>query len=392
MDKNQMIEWEIIARKIKGEASEEEEQIFQAWLAEDDSHRKYYEKAEKAWNEECSEPRKADIERLIERFDWFADRTPRRQAPVRRMNWSLAAAGVAILLAAGGILWLKQKEVPAVQTVAQAQHEAIEPGRPQARIILADGQTVNLTGRDSVTVVQDKSGADIHVGKGMASYKSESPITAEQYNTIEIPRGGEFCLQLSDGTMVWLNSDTRLRYPVAFSGKERAVELQGEAYFEVTKDRAHPFIVRTAGADVRVYGTSFNVNAYPGTVQHTTLATGSVGVARNGREYRLQPGQQARFNPKDEHTEIRNVNAASYCLWHKGMLIFENERLEDIMARLAVWYNVETAFEADRLKDLHFTGDLERYADFSEVLRMIAMTTKVSFKINGRQVTVCPRE
>ena len=274
MDKNQMIEWEIIARKIKGEASEEEEQIFQAWLAEDDSHRKYYEKAEKAWNEECSEPRKADIERLIERFDWFADRTPRRQAPVRRMNWSLAAAGVAILLAAGGILWLKQKDVPAVQTVAQAQHEAIEPGRPQARIILADGQTVNLTGRDSVTVVQDKSGADIHVGKGMASYKSESPITAEQYNTIEIPRGGEFCLQLSDGTMVWLNSDTRLRYPVAFSGKERAVELQGEAYFEVTKDRAHPFIVRTAGADVRVYGTSFNVNAYPGTVQHTTLATG----------------------------------------------------------------------------------------------------------------------
>ena len=148
-----MIEWEIIARKIKGEASEEEEQIFQAWLAEDDSHRKYYEKAEKAWNEECSEPRKADIERLIERFDWFADRTPRRQAPVRRMNWSLAAAGVAILLAAGGILWLKQKEVPAVQTVAQAQHEAIEPGRPQARIILADGQTVNLTGRDSVTVL-----------------------------------------------------------------------------------------------------------------------------------------------------------------------------------------------------------------------------------------------
>ena len=391
MDKNQFIEWEIIARKIKGELSAEEEALFQTWLAADESHRIYYQKAEKAWNEEPGEARELDIERLIERFDWFAAHTPRRKTRHLRTGWSLAAASIAVLLAVGGILWLRQTEMPEVLT-AQAPAEPIKPGYPQARIILANGQTVNLNAGDSATVVQDEAGADIHVGKGMASYQADSLATTTQYNTIEIPRGGEFCLQLADGTMAWLNSDTRLRYPVAFSEGERVVELQGEAYFEVAKDREHPFIVRTAGADVRVYGTSFNVNAYPGIVQHTTLAEGSVGITRNGKEYRLKPGEQARFAPEAKVVEIRKVNASSYCSWHKGMLILENERLEDIMMRLAVWYNVETAFEVESLKDLHFTGDLERYADFSEVLRMIAMTTKVNFKINGRQVTVCPRE
>lgn len=391
MEKKQTIAWEIIARRLKGELDEEEERVFQAWLSSDKAHRAYYTKAERMWTgEPATETRGTDLEQLIKRFDEFADRTPRRQPTGRRISRWVAVAAAMAAIAVGSALWMKTVSLTETQKAPTTATTNIEPGRPQARIILADGRTVNLTATDTTAIVKEEAGADIRVESGTVTYEQTTTTTEEQHNTIEIPRGGEYHLQLADGTQVWLNSDTRLRYPVAFTGKTRTVELQGEAYFEVTKDRKHPFIVRTAEATIEVYGTAFNVNAYAGQVQHTTLAEGSIGVKHEGREYRLQPGQQARFEGKSEEVEIRNVNAALYCSWHKGILMFENERLEDILHRLGVWYNVEVAFEDEGLKELHFTGDLERYADFADVLRMIAMTTDVNFKINGRQVFVCP--
>jgi ferric-dicitrate binding protein FerR (iron transport regulator) len=202
-----------------------------------------------------------------------------------------------------------------------------------------------------------------------------------------IPRGGEYRLELCDGTRVWLNSGSRLDYPSFFTGEERVVWLSGEAYFEVSPgDR--PFVVTTSRASTRAYGTSFNVTAYAGEeVQRTTLLSGRVGVVAGGREYALAPGQQAGVRG-DDSVEVRDVEACLYCSWHKGALLFEGESLEEIMARLARWYDVEVVFLDDRARDLHFTGDLERYAELDDVLRMISLTTRVTFDMDGYEVFV----
>lgn len=387
MDKEKFIEWELIARRLKGELSEAEEQEFLRWLGEDDSHREYYEKAAQMWAEPKAGPQ-PDIEKLIARFDRFADRTPRRTLSTNRIYLLGYAAAVVVLLAVAGSIFL-QKNMPlpedASVTVAQGD---IVPGSPRAHIVLDGGAIVDLTTSGNCELVEEEGGASIRMEHGTIAYEAVAKAEKETYNSIVIPRGGEYCLRLSDGTAVWLNSATRMRYPVSFVGGQRVVELEGEAYFEVAKDPAKPFIVRTVLSDIRVYGTSFNVSAYADEkVQHTTLAEGSVGIIRDGNEYRLEPGQQARIG---DEVSICTVNVDLYCSWHKGVLMFENERLEDIMKRLSNWYDVDIRFEKDGLRNLHFTGDLERYADFTDILELIGMTTNVRFEVDGRTVMVRP--
>jgi ferric-dicitrate binding protein FerR (iron transport regulator) len=164
------------------------------------------------------------------------------------------------------------------------------------------------------------------------------------------------------------------------------VTLSGEAYFEVAPGEK-PFIVRTSRADVRVHGTSFNVLAYEeDDAYDVTLLSGRVSVVAGGAEYRLAPGQQAVVGPRE--VAVRDVDARFYCSWHKGALLFEGERLEELMTRLARWYDVRVTFMNDRARGLHFTGDLERYANLEEVLRLVAMTTRVEFEMKDDEVFV----
>ena len=233
-------------------------------------------------------------------------------------------------------------------------------------------------------------GMDVDAQSGILSYAAREG--EGRPNTLIVPRGGQYTLQLEDGTRIWVNADSRLRYPTRFSGPERIVELSGEAYFEVAKDAKRPFIVRTRGQSVKVYGTSFNVEAYSDEPQErTTLATGSVGVTCGGKEIRLIPGRQAVADVEAGTMFVRTVDPSVVCSWHTGVLAVENERLENILARLSRWYDVGFIYRNDELRNLHFTGDLERYADFNDILRLIRMTTSVDFIVNGRQVEVVSR-
>lgn len=389
MVQDHYIEWNIIARKLKGELSAEEEKEFRKWLEKSEVHRHYYEKARLMW-EEPANARPVDVDKLIARFDEFADHTMSVR-PSRRLMLYVRYAAVAVLLlgiAGGLLLWddrAKQTKHPL--EVAGEQQTAILPGTARAHIILADGQQMDLGGVGRQEILHQEQGAAIRMSQGNVAYEAAQTTQEEVYNTIVIPRGGEYCLKLSDGTRVWLNARSRLHFPVNFVGKRRVVELEGEAYFEVARDAGRLFIVKTSTSEVRVYGTAFNVRAYANEkVQHTTLAEGKVGIFRQGKEYRLQPGQQAKIG--DEGVTIEEVNPNLYCSWHKGLLLFENQRLEDIMMRLADWYDVEIMFADQALKDLHFTGDLERYADFTDILTLIGMTTNVGFEVTGRVVTV----
>lgn len=397
--KNEYISWRLILRKIAGEElSDAEERQLGDWMEADVRHREYVENARRDW-ESPGEGNVPDLPRLIERFDRFtAQAVPgkpecRKCGPERVKAILPYAAAILIPLCLTAVMIWFTRDVPQQPVVAVKRvPESILPGSSQASIVLADGQRLVLDGKvDSLICQQD--GLTIRQQAGTISYQAQEHVREERFNLIDIPRGGEYCLELSDGTRVWLNSSSTLRFPENFVREERVVELSGEAYFEVAKDDQKPFIVRTGQQDVRVYGTAFNVYAYPGEkIQHTTLKEGKVSVFRQGKEYFLQPGQQARIDTLSFNVTIEKVRPEQYCSWLTGNIPLENERLEDILLRLSRWYNVDFVFNDDRLKELHFSGDLERYADFSEILRLIQMTTSVEFVIRGRKIIVQPLE
>lgn len=399
MENNQNISWNLILRKITGEPlTQKEEKIFNKWIEAEERHRIYFEKAQKNWSDTGTEVPQLDLEKLIERFDRFAEQTKTdTHTPVvpkrNRVLWHYLSYAATILLPAclivGILLYSNKEKQVAVQTVPI--QEIITPVEKRAHIILDNGNEVALSGK-SDSLLYDENGILIRQQNGSVSYTTKTELKEEKFNAIVVPRGGEYNLQLSDGTRVWINSGSSLKFPVQFINNERIVELTGEAYFEVAKDKSKPFFVKTNQQTIRVYGTSFNVEAYSeNNYQYTTLTEGSVGIYHANHEYKLIPGQQAQVNSNNQTVKIMEVDAASICSWHLGRLSIENEPLENILVKISRWYDVDFTYTDNSLKDLHFTGDLERYANFSDILELIQMTTSVHFIIEGRKIKVTSR-
>ena len=381
------ITWQILLRNITGQPLTEEETCrLRDWLDESAEHRAYYERARRHWLRPDEEKAQSvDVEKFIRRFDRFAAQTTRKP---RRYTYLYKYAAILLipLCLYLGATFFSEPQQP--DTQEPAVPSAIVPGSNYAQVILGDGSRVTLTQQaDSARRLAE--GMDIDTQAGLLSYKPHAG--KEEQNTLVVPRGGQYTLRLADGTRIWVNAGSQLTYPTQFDGAERTVTLSGEAYFEVAKDADRPFIVRTHGPSILVYGTSFNVEAYPDeTLERTTLASGSVGITVRGQETRLAPGQQAVMS-ETGRVEVRAVDASIACSWHTGVLSVERESLENILTRLGRWYDVDFTFRDDALRRLHFTGDLERYADFNDILRLIRMTTSVDFVVSGRQVEVISR-
>lgn len=372
----------LIIRDIVGSITAEEKVVLSSWLEEEEANRSLYQEIRMQLAEETPED-KIVVDTAT---DWKSF-VAKRKKPFR-LNRILRYAAVAMLLMTlgSGIFYLLEQRDENPVVVAE-----VTPGTNRARLILANGRQVNLDGHDSIRQIGENEGVRVIDRAGEISYEKTASQKngAIAYHTLQIPRGGEYSLVLSDGTKVWLNAKTELKYPLSFTGKQRIVELSGEAYFEVTPDAAHPFIVRTATADVKVYGTSFNVCAYPeDACLYTTLETGSVSIDRHGKSYLLEPGQQAVAASTEEGVQIRKVNVNTYCSWRNGSFVFEEERLESILTRLSRWYDVDIFYQNESLKELHFTGDLGRYKDFEEVLSFLEMTMKARFIVKGRTISV----
>ena len=203
---------------------------------------------------------------------------------------------------------------------------------------------------------------------------------------MQVPRGGEFAMKLSDGTMVYLNSETNLRYPVQFHGEERRVILSGEAYFDVTKSDK-PFIVEVDDYEVRVLGTRFNVQAYKGESFETTLEQGSVEVEVNARVVLLKPGEQAVVT-EDGELSKQKVDVHRYTAWKDGQFVFDDERLEDVMNTVARWYDIKVFYRNPEVKDIRINGNISRYKDFSVLLEKIEKLEIVYFDIKENVITV----
>ena len=266
----------------------------------------------------------------------------------------------------------------------------IHPGTSKAILKLADGTTINL--EDETKEIKETDGTVISTDQKKVVYSADAKKVSPRrvkYNTIEIPRGGEYQLTLSDGTKVWLNSETVIKYPVLFSKDVREIFIEGEAYFEVARDEKIPFVVQTSKIKVNVLGTSFNVRVYSNeNMVSTTLVHGEVSLQKNNddKEYILKPNEQAIIS--ENESIIRYVDVTQYIAWKNGRIYYEDNTLEEIFNDLIRWYDIYIVYESEELKSLRFSIDMKRYDKFSDILEIINLTKKVKFKINGNNITV----
>lgn len=314
-------------------------------------------------------------------------RNRRRGIPVWR--W---VAAVALPVLVGGAAWmLLTKEEPKQPLVAQTT--VIESGSPRAMLIMAEGERIDL-GRGVDTLFQ-REGVRIQLDslKGVTYQAVADTVVRLEYNTIVVPRKGEYKVTLADGSLVYLNSESELRFPTTFSGKERRVFLKGEGYFEVRKDAAKPFIVTVGETDVRVLGTTFNVTAYRDTKTiRTTLVEGAVRVndRLTGEAVTLAPGLQAEWQGGSFTTRKVNVNAVA--AWVDGKFYFEEgATLEEITEQLRRWYDIDFFFTSEDVKHFVFAGVIKKYYTANEIFSIIEKTARVKFTVNGRTVVVSRR-
>ena len=306
----------------------------------------------------------------------------KKEVRLRVLRWGAVAAVFVVAVFSSLYLFKRETEEPVKEQVAIV---LMKPQRPVLR--LDDGTTMLL---DSLKGDFEEAGILVKkTGESTLSYSAENlPQQAQlAYNTIEVPKGAEFDLILSDGTRVWLNADSKLKYPVTFGNDKREVELEGEGYFKVTKDERKPFRVVVKKQTVEVLGTEFNVDAYPGEKNiYTTLVSGKVKVDADGQTVILDPGMQSVVN--DEKMYTRKVNVAEVISWRNGMFVLENHTLEEIMSKLARWYDFTAFYQNASLKEATFKGKIPRYASFESVLDILEKTGEVKFNVKNQSVTV----
>lgn len=318
---------------------------------------------------------------------------PLRVASVRKRrlrSWAVAAA-VALLVVSGTAYWLQQRQAPAPAPEASlAAKQDIAPGGNKALLTLADGTQIPLDSAGNGALAQQGNTTIVKLDSGQLAYRSQTGAApaAGLYNTIATPRGGQFRVALPDGSQVWLNASSSLRYPTAFTGGERKVELTGEAYFEVAKRTGMPFRIGTGGMEVEVLGTHFNIMAYDDEEAiSTTLLEGAVKVTKDGNSRRLLPGQQARLHRADGRMEVeQDANTEEAVAWKNGLIQFEGQDIRSAMRMIARWYNVDVEYQAD--VPAHFRGIIPRNVPVSQVLKMMEMTGEVHFRISGNRIIV----
>ena len=379
----------IIAASLRGKANDEEQRTLGEWLSVSTRNKNIYDgfKDGKRLEQKIVESRQINWEKDYQQFITKRQRTRKN----RRIKTIIRYAAILTLpLVAAGIFLLQKNDRQAIVSIS----EVIKPGEHKAVLITGGGERITLSD-STLSPIQEQNGMIVNVMNNKVFYTlpedslctQESPI----FNTLQIPRGGEYFLTLADGTEVWLNAETEIRYPVQFTGNKRVVYLDGEAYFTVAPDKKKPFTVVSTHASVSVLGTQFNFRAYPDEQDvQTTLVSGSVIMQseKYKQQIKLVPGEQGVLEKRSANLTKQEVNTYLYTAWKDGRFAFRDARLEDLFNILARWYDLSIFYQSPEAKDIRFTGDLNKTDDFKSILKIIEQNERVIFTVNQRTVFI----
>jgi len=383
---------DLICKKLKGDISSEEQKELDSWIAKDPSNKALY--------DEAVDPRKHlgkldqyqrfDKEKARKKLEDELFETKTISLQLRRIMRFAAAILLPVLIAGTYYIFFMNSE--SENLIAEID-SALQPGVERATLVLSNGETITLAPSESFYAIREgETSITQEQSQVIYSINDAPSIISEStaYNELKTPRGGSFGIKLSDGTSIWLNAGSSLKFPVYFSDSIRKVFLEGEGYFEVANS-SKPFIVSTEASDVRVLGTKFNVTAYTDDMEViTTLVEGKVAVSvpETSNRIILSPDEQAVTNKALMQINILEVDASGYVSWVNGKVEFHNESLDEVLKKLSRWYDFKYAFENEAARNFHFSARIGREEKVSSILDMLELTTDVEFAYENGIIVV----
>ena len=314
------------------------------------------------------------------------------QSVRRSRGLRLSAIAACFLVIIAGAYFFVTRTKPPKSLAHETLASDVLPGGNHAILRFSTGEMIQLDTIAAGKINTRQLESVVKTDSGLLSYSGEPQSKQDETNTwnqLVVPRGGQYQVILSDKTHVWLNASSSLKYPVSFSGKRRTVELTGEAYFQVAKDPAKPFVVVANNGSVEVLGTHFNVNGYLDNDQtNATLLEGSVKVSTGLSQTMLVPGQQVSWDISGKMHPTVEVDTEAVTAWQKGLFSFEKGNIEEIMRQVARWYDVDIVYNG-KINE-HFTATIERNVPVSQLLRLLEKTGGVHFQVNGKKIIVNP--
>lgn len=389
----------LIASHILGCLTDEEKQQLEQWINEAEPNRLLFERLVEQGkvSEKLMQHELFDTDQALLRFKKKLDeQNSESRGRILHLGqfkrqWAYAAS---LLLLLSLSYWLVRSFISdEPEQVQVAEVASVQPGSTKAVLITDDEHSFELNG-DSVFAIQ-ATGVAINNRQSQLEYQRNGGDEAQptQQHILIVPRGGTYYLKLSDGTRVWLNAESRIEYPSAFTGEDRSIRLvRGEIYLEVSHDPANPFKVMTDQGAVTVLGTSFNVRNYPDENQlQTTLLEGKVawsGTGTNKVEISLKPDQQLIVSKDSQETKVEDVHASDFVGWKSNLFEFHNQSLEYIMHEICRWYDCQAQFDQTELQNYRFSLRLNKYSDLSKLLNTIEQTNKINFELQGNLIVI----
>ena len=385
VEKNNLYELEILM-EVLNEEMPESDSAFQYWLEENADNRDLYLELK---GEKKIKNLPFNKEEIFSNISDLAGlKKNSKNSLYRKKIFKYSASFLAVIsLGLTGYFFFDKGIVTEQEDMVTIKKDIFIPGGKKAYILSNEGETLDLSeafelNKNDGTVISNNS-------KGLVSFKHNEQTPGKvKYHTMYVPKRGEYALLLSDGSKVFLNSETTLTFPEYFDGETRKVELTGEAYFEIKKD-SRPFIVQTTSMRIEVLGTSFNLNAYEDNeLVHATLVEGSVKVyvPENPAAYLLKPENNFSIHKNTNEITIRKVNTDIYTAWVKGEFVFRNQPLNDILTQLQRWYDFEIAYEDPVIKNMRFTGSAEKTRPLDYLLNLLQTITDVKYREEGEKI------
>ena len=378
----------LISKSLSGDITKEEQTELDSWREKSEYNKKLFERicSEMVMREKLAQYKSANVQTA---FDTFVKRREKLHSGQRWIGKLSRYAAIFIVPVLAVVFYYSQRENVEITEQPQSKSGVFTIQRNLPVLTLSNGKEMVLYNQE--LLLEEENGVRISVNEeGRMQYdRADSVGTEMVYNTLTTPSQCDFTFTLADGTKVWMNAKSSLRYPVAFLGKDRVVYAEGEIYLEVARDEKHPFFVMLNGMKVEVLGTSFNVNSYADeNYTEVTLVEGHVAAYVDDKSYDLLPSRQLRWDKESESVDIRTVNVNDYIAWKKGQYVFKGRSLEEVAKVLERWYDMEIIFENEKSKKTVYTGVINKEENFDAFVLRLRETSSLSCRMESNRLYI----